>query len=184
MTDVLVLNSSYSPIDIVSDRDAVCMLYQNKAYTVHESEREMRSPSLSFKVPHVVALIKYKKIPRRSVGLSKLNVIYRDDMTCQYCGDKFNMNDLTIDHIIPKSRWKEVMRTNKRNWTNWMNCVCSCKWCNNWKGNRLLEETSLSLLRQPYVPKYMPKLVIDFKKAEAKGWLPYCTVNVRVINTL
>ena len=184
MSDVLVLNSGYIPIRTVSDRESICLLYQNKAYTVIETEREMRSPSLSFKVPSVIALLNYGEFPRKKVGFSKLNVIYRDDMTCQYCGKQFNMNELTVDHVIPKSRWAQEKRTSKKNWTNWLNCVCSCRWCNNAKGNHLLQEIGFKLLNQPHEPKYLPHIVVDFKRAERKGWLPFCKINVRLVNVI
>ena len=141
----------------------------------------MRSPSITIKVPHVLTLLKHKKIPKRRVGFSKLNVMYRDDLTCQYCGNKFPMNELTLDHVIPRSRWHIVKRTSKRDWTNWNNCVCACKWCNNKKGNNLLSEIDMKVLRKPYIPTYLPKIVISYKKASEKGWLPFSKVNMRII---
>jgi 5-methylcytosine-specific restriction endonuclease McrA len=184
MTDTLVLNAGYVPIRTISSKDAICALYQNKAYTVVESEKVMRSPSIIMKVPNVIALLNYSDFPKRRVGFSKLNVIYRDNLTCQYCGKKFNMNDLTTDHIIPKSRWAVIKRTSKKNWTNWTNCVCACKWCNNAKGNLLLEELHWKLLNKPYTPKYLPQIIVSAKKAERKGWIPFCKINVRLVNTL
>jgi len=184
MEETLVLNTGYIPIRIVSDREAICLLYQSKAYTVIETDRVMRSPSIVFKIPSVIALVGYNKFPQRKVGFSKLNIIYRDDMTCQYCGKRFNMNELTIDHVIPRSRWADEKRTNKKNWTNWLNCVCSCKWCNNAKGNKLLHELRWSLPRKPFEPKYLPHIVISFDKAEKKGWIPFCKFNVKLLNRL
>jgi len=183
MTDVLILNSGFIPIRTVSDKEAICLLYQNKGYTVIETDRIMRSPSISFKVPSVISLLGYGEFPKKKVGFSKLNVIYRDDQTCQYCGKQFNMNDLTVDHIIPKSRWSVEKRTSKRNWTNWFNCVCSCKWCNNAKGNKLISELKWKLVRKPYEPEYLPQIIVSFNKAQKQGWLPFCKINVRLIHT-
>lgn len=184
MSDVLVLNSGFIPLRTISDREAICLLYQNKCYTVIESNKTMRSPSLIFKVPNVIALLEYGSFPKRKIGFSKLNVIYRDDMICQYCGKQFNMHDLTVDHIIPKSRWSIEKRTSKRDWSNWLNCVCSCKWCNNKKGNYLLNEVKMKLLRHPFEPKYLPFIVVDFKKAKKKGWIPFSKINVRLVNMI
>jgi len=181
MTSVLVLNSGFLPVDIISDREAISLIYQNKAYPVVESEREMRSPSVTIKVPYVLALFTYNTVHKRKVKFSRLNVLYRDDQVCQYCGKQFNINELTVDHVIPKSRWKEVKRTSKRNWTNWLNCVAACKWCNNKKGNKLLDEAHMKLINKPYEPKYMPFLEITHKEAEKKGWLPFCNYNVRLV---
>lgn len=184
MTDTLVLNSGFIPIRIISNKEAIILLYLNKCYTVIETDRVMRSPKLTFKVPSVIALLNYGDFPKKKVGFSKLNVIYRDDQQCQYCGKQFNMNDLTLDHIIPRSRWAREKRTSKKNWTNWLNTVAACRWCNNKKGNKLLHETDMKLLRQPYEPKYLPHITVDFKKAERKGWVPFCKINVKLVHMI
>ena len=184
MTDVLVLNSGFVPVDIISDQKSICLLYQNKCYTVVETDRVMRSPSVTFKVPSVIALFSYSELPRRKVGFSKLNVIYRDDMICQYCGKRHNMNSLTVDHIIPRSRWQREKHTSKHNWNTWENCVCACKWCNNAKGNKLIGELKWKLLREPYEPKYLPHIVISYDKARRSGWLPFVKMNVKLINMI
>lgn len=179
MKDVLVLSSGYLPLELISNKDAICLLYQNKAYTVIESDRVMRSPSITMKVPSVVALLENKVIPQRKISFSKLNVIYRDDQTCQYCGKQFPMNELTVDHVIPRSRWKQIKKTHKHNWSSWENCVCACKYCNNAKGNALLEELQWVLLSKPVEPTYMPRIAIPYHIADSRGWLPFCNYNVR-----
>lgn len=179
MKEVLVLSSGYVPLEIISNRDAICLLYQNKAYTVIEGERIMRSPSITMKVPSVVALLEHKVIPQRKALFSKLNVIYRDDQTCQYCGKQYPVNELTVDHIIPRSRWKQIKKTNKHNWSSWENCVCACKYCNNAKGNSLLEELHWELLSVPKEPTYLPRISVPYRVADARGWLPFCNYNVR-----
>lgn len=184
-SDVLVLNSDYSVMDIISVKDAVIQLWLNKVYVVVPIEDKfIRSPSLTFKVPSVIAQIRYKKVPRKRVKFSRLNVLYRDDMKCQYCGKQFPLEDLTTDHIIPKSRWRQIKRTNKKNWTTWKNLVCSCKWCNNAKGNQLLSEIGWKLKREPFEPKYMAHFIIKHGKAASKGWLPFCNFNVKLINVI
>lgn len=184
MQDCLVLNSSFMPLRIVSDREAICKLYKNDAYTVVESDKVMRSPSITMRIPTVIALIGYGSMPKRKVGFSKLNVIYRDDQRCQYCGKQFSMDKLTVDHIVPKSRWATIKRTSKKNWSNWLNTVCACKWCNNKKGNLLPEEAGMKLLKKPFEPKYLPYLVISKKIAEDRGWLPFCNITVRLVEML
>jgi 5-methylcytosine-specific restriction endonuclease McrA len=183
MTSVLVLNSAFIPIRTISDRDAIVALWQNKAYTVVETEKVMRSPSLTFRVPSVIALLHYGEFPRMKVAFSKLNIIYRDDQVCQYCGKRFPIDQLTVDHVIPISRWPKEKRTHKKNWTNWFNCVCSCKWCNNAKGNHLLYEIGWKLKREPYEPKYLPSIIVSYDRAEAMGWLPFAKMNIRLIFT-
>lgn len=179
-----MLNRGFLPLDIVSDRDAISLLYQNKVFTVVESEKVMRSPSIVMKVPLVIASLTYSHMPIRKVHFSKLNVIYRDDQTCQYCGKQFPVNQLEIDHIIPKSRWRIIKHTSKCTWTNWLNCVCVCHWCNNAKGNKLPEEIGWKLLRKPFEPKYLPHIVISRKKAEQNGWLPFMNFNVKFVDII
>jgi 5-methylcytosine-specific restriction endonuclease McrA len=184
MTEVLVLNAGFVPIELISARESIVLLYTNKAYSVVESDKVMRSPSISIKIPTVISLLTYKHIPKKKVSFSKLAVIYRDDCTCMYCGKQFSVKDLTVDHIIPKSRWQEVKRTSKRNWTNWTNCVCSCRWCNNKKGKLLLEEAHMQLIREPFEPKYAPHIVISRQKATSNGWLPFCNITVKIVDLL
>ena len=184
-SDVLVLNSGFTPIRITSVKEAICLLTSEKAVPVVEDDKYIHSPSISIRVPSVITIPSYNHFHKRRVALSKLNVIYRDDMTCQYCGKRFSIRNLTVDHIIPRSRWEQI--TGKRlqeGFTSWLNMICACKWCNNRKGNKLLNEINWSPLRKPYEPEYMPYLIISFDKAQKRGWLPFCSVNVRLVGII
>lgn len=184
-SDVLVLNADFSVIDIISVKDAIVQLWLNRVYVVVPiKDKYIHSTSLTFKVPSVIAQKKYKKIPEKRVTFSKLNILYRDDMECQYCGKQFPLTDLTLDHVIPKSRWRQIKRTNKTNWSTWENLVCACKWCNSTKADRLLEEIGWKLKRKPFEPKYTPRFIIKYNKAASKGWLPFCSFNVKLIETI
>lgn len=182
MSETLVLNSGFIPIRIISDKEAVCLLYQNKCYTVVETDKVMRSPSVTFKVPSVIALLYYGDTPRKKVTFSKLNVIYRDDQKCMYCGKRFSIKDLTVDHVIPRSRWAKEKHTSKKNFSNFLNCVSACHWCNNAKGNHLIEELGWKLLRKPYEPEYLPHIVVSYNKAKSRGWLPFAGFNIRLVD--
>ncbi len=184
-SDVLILNSGFIPIRISSVRDAVGLMLADKAVPVLEEDRYIRSPSLQLKVPSVISLVGYSSLPRRKVVFSKLNVIYRDDMVCQYCGSRFTVRDLTVDHVIPRSRWETVTgRSLRDGFTSWENLVCACRWCNGRKGNRLLKEIGWYLPREPFEPEYLPHLVISLDKAKHRGWLPFCTFNVRLVHVM
>lgn len=183
MTDTLVLNSGFVPIRTISDREAICLLYSNKAYSVIDTEKVLRSPSITIKVPSVISLIGYNKFPKLRVGFSKLNVIYRDDQQCMYCGKRFPMNQLTVDHIIPRSRWAIEKRTHKHDFSNWKNCTTACIYCNNKKGNNLLSELKWKLIREPFEPTYLPSIVITRDKAKERNWLQFCSFNVRLVYT-
>ncbi len=182
-SEVLVLNSGFIPIRITSLKEAICLLTSEKAVPVVEEDRYVRSPSISIRIPSVISIIGYSSFPRKRVAFSKLNVIYRDDMKCQFCGRRFSMRDLTVDHVIPRSRWELITgKTLREGFSTWKNLVCACRWCNGRKGNRLLHEIGWQLLREPFEPEYMPHLVISVDKARNRGWLPFCTFNVKLID--
>lgn len=184
-SEVLVLNSGFIPIRITSVREAICLLTADKAIPLVEVDNYIRSPSVSIKIPTVISVTNYSGLHKKRVTLSKLNVIYRDDMKCQYCGIRYSIKDLTVDHIIPRSRWEQITgRQLKDGYVSWTNLVCSCKWCNNKKGNRLINEMKWKLIREPFEPQYIPYLIISLEKAKRKGWLPYCSINVRLIEII
>ncbi len=184
-SDVLVLNSGFIPIRITSARDAICLLTADKAIPVIEEDKYVSSPSIRLKIPSVISILGYSALPKRKVSFSKLNIIYRDDMICQYCGKRYSMKDLTVDHVIPKSRWQKITGKSLRHgFSSWENMVCACRWCNNNKGNKLLKEISWNYLNKPFEPKYMPHIIISFEKAERRGWLPFCTFNVKLIKMI
>jgi len=106
-------------------------------------------------------------------------------MHCQYCGRQYPMYELTVDHVIPISRWDEIPPEKKPLASNsWENQVCACKRCNTLKGNKLIEESSLTLIRKPSEPKYMPYLIITKEKADKYGWLEFLNYNVRVVEAI
>src|SRR3989304_1297964 len=106
---VLTLNSGMIPIDICNVRQAVILQVLKKAGAVKvDASCTIRSQYLSIPLPRVIMLFNFHKIPKKHVVFSRLNIIYRDDMHCQYCGRQFPMNDLTVDHVIPLSRWDEI----------------------------------------------------------------------------
>ena len=183
---VLTLNSGMIPIDICNVKDAIILQILNKAEAVKVDETfTIRSQYLSVPLPRVIMLFNFHQIPKKRVVFSRLNIIYRDDMRCQYCGKRFSMNDLTVDHVIPLSRWDSVSAHIKPEHPNsWENQVCACKVCNARKGNMLPQECRLKLIRKPVEPKYMPYLVISMDKANKYGWLEFLKYNVRIVEAI
>ena len=116
-SDCLILNGngkplSYFPLSAVDWKTAVKLVFTRNVIVIKEHDNwEVRSPSQSFKVPSIVMLRKYYKFSKK-VKFSRSNVFLRDMFTCQYCKNVFEKKDLTIDHIIPKSKGGE---------TNWLN---------------------------------------------------------------
>jgi 5-methylcytosine-specific restriction endonuclease McrA len=139
-TPVLVLNASYEPIHVTAVKRAVVLVLKGVARTEEENHGILHSPSLTLPVPSVIRLMEYRRIPRQTRALSRKNILLRDRNTCQFCGRVFPASDLTLDHVIPRSRGGT---------TSWDNLVASCYRCNNIKGDRTPEEAGLRLVRKP-----------------------------------
>jgi 5-methylcytosine-specific restriction endonuclease McrA len=147
--NVIVLNADYTYLNMVHWKRAVILMIKEKAIAVEtETETEnifkkFKSEKKEFIVPIILRLTNLvKTIYNKKIIYTKKSVFIRDNKTCQYCGEK-NKKLLNIDHIVPKSKGGK---------TNFENCVTCCKKCNEYKGNKYLEETNLRLKRQPFKP--------------------------------
>ncbi len=105
--------------------------------------------------PAVIVLKNYIRKDFMSYSCNRKNVIWRDKNICQYCGNRFCFSDLTMDHVIPKSRG------GNREWTNIVAC---CKRCNSKKGNRTPQEARMPLIKKPVVPKWNIKVLLRDRK--------------------
>ncbi len=137
---VLVLNASYEPIHVCAARRALVLLFKGVAQAEESGLSMMRSARAAVPVPSVIRLLEYRRIPRQTRALSRKNILTRDHFTCQYCGKKGGAGELTLDHVLPRSRGGA---------TSWENLVAACRPCNNRKGNRLPEEAQMPLHRRP-----------------------------------
>lgn len=141
---VLVLNATFEPLHISSIKRAVTLLLMEIAERVEDSADFIHSPSITFAVPSVVRLRRYiKRPPRHKVAFNRKNVLRRDGGTCQYCGS--TGGDMTLDHVLPRSRGGR---------TEWENIVTCCKRCNARKRDRTPQEARISLIREPFAPRY------------------------------
>ncbi len=180
-TKVLMLNRSYLPIHVTSVRRAFSLLYQGLARAVNEQYQTFDFASWSdlsvslhdecvglvsrgIRVPRVILLVSYDRVPKRQVRFSRFNIYARDDNTCQYCGRQFPRFELNLDHVIPRS---------KGGTSTWENVVCSCQSCNRRKGGRSPQEAKITLLRKPYKPKWTPFMQQTFSLARYREWLPF-----------
>lgn len=138
-TPVLVLNTSYEPLNYASAQRAICMVI--KGIALIEEEQEVVLNCRGFKLPCVVRLRDWHKPFRRKRELSRKNIYLRDNYTCQYCGESFHPSELTWDHVVPKSKGGRDV---------WENLVTACQPCNQKKGNRELHECKdMHLLHMP-----------------------------------
>ena len=137
---VLVLNASYEPINICAARRAIVLVLKGVAITEEINGHLLHSARFAVRVPSVIRLLEYRRIPHQTRALSRKNILLRDRNTCQYCGVLLPSSELTLDHIVPRSRGGQ---------STWENLVACCHACNHKKGNQLLHECSMKLLREP-----------------------------------
>jgi 5-methylcytosine-specific restriction endonuclease McrA len=178
-TKVLVLNRSYLPVHITVVRRALTLLYQDIARAVDEqyrtfdfagwsdlaaSEDSIGLVGRAIRVPRVILLQTYDRVPRRYVRFSRFNIYARDGNTCQYCGRRFARNDLNLDHVVPRSRGGT---------STWENVVCSCHRCNRIKGGRTPAEAGMRLVRQPRRPQWTPFMTEAYSLRRYKEWMPF-----------
>ncbi len=128
-TPVLVLNASYEPINICGARRALVLVLKGVARTEEEQATELHSARLRMAMPSVIRLLEYRRIPHQTRALSRKNILLRDRNTCQYCGILLPSAELTLDHVVPRSRGGA---------STWENLVAACHSCNRRKGNHLL----------------------------------------------
>ncbi len=138
---VLVLNASYEPINICAARRALVLVLKGVAITEEENGHHLHSARLAMRLPSVIRLLEYRRIPHQTRALSRKNILLRDRNSCQYCGVVLPSSELTLDHVIPRSRG---------GLSTWENLVACCHTCNRQKGNQLLSEIpDMTLLREP-----------------------------------
>lgn len=140
----LVLNAdyrplSYYPLSLWSWQDAVKAVFLDRVNTVSEYDHAVRSPSTEFRIPSVVSLKNYVK-PARYPAFTRFNVFLRDQFSCQYCGSK---NDLTFDHLIPRSKGGQ---------TTWENVITACSPCNLRKANKSCAQIGMHPYQVPFQP--------------------------------
>src|ERR1041385_5147472 len=131
---VLVLNASYEPINVCAARRAIVLVLKGVAMTEEENGHFLHSTRLAMRVPSVIRLLEYRRIPHQTRALSRKNILLRDRNMCQYCAEVLPAAELTLDHVIPRSRGGA---------STWENLVACCHPCNRTKGNHLPHEVNM-----------------------------------------
>lgn len=163
MSRALVLNASYEPLSVVSQRRAALLVLADKADVVADSGAVLRGERIEVAVPSVVRLRYFVRVPyERRAALNRRAVFVRDDHTCQYCGEPAD----SLDHIVPRSRGGEHV---------WENVVAACRPCNVTKRDRYLEETNMRLRRAPRAPRRLSWLLVAVGTIP-EPWMPYVDV--------
>lgn len=165
MRRVLILDTGWQAHRIVSWEKAVCMLFDGKAEVVSEFEDDLRSPSFTMKMPAVIRMTKKTRAKKVSIKFSRENVLTRDGFQCQYCLGEFARDELTYDHVLPRSRGGK---------TCWENIVAACYECNSKKGDRTPDEASMPLRRAPRKPAWLPVTTKRFNVVRMpEQWRPF-----------
>jgi 5-methylcytosine-specific restriction endonuclease McrA len=183
---VLILNKSWIPIRVRSVRRVLNMIFREKAVIVDASldhyptydwvawekvevsdgDIFIRTTSSLIKIPEVVVLSFYNKVPQYSVKLTKKNIFIRDGYECQYTGDRLDRKEADIDHVVPTSRGGK---------TEWTNLVVSSKRVNRLKADKTPEEAGLKLKKQPKKPTSRD-LIIDPKITYPESWSKFMNI--------
>lgn len=184
---VLVLNRLYMAVHVVGVRRAFGLLCRELAEVIHLEEGQfanydfdawreiselradekrlhddwIRSVNFEIQVPRVIRLLFYDRLPRRAVRLNRHSILARDEHRCQYCGRRLPASQLSLDHVIPRSRGGE---------TTWDNVVCACLRCNVKKGGRTPKEAHMRLFQLPTRPTQSPLLMLKLQNPKYECW--------------
>ncbi len=178
---VLVVNRHLQAVHITTARRAFVLLWTDVAramdehWVAHEFEQWAAVPPRpgdptvgtsrgALRIPRVVQLVHYDRMPRSTLRLTRRNIFLRDGHTCQYCARRAAPRDLNLDHIMPRSRGGPM---------SWENVVCSCRPCNLRKGGRTPSEANMRLLKKPTRPRWSPILAIAFAPGRPAEWEPF-----------
>jgi hypothetical protein len=157
----LILNQDYTALTVCSVQKAFILVYLNKAELVIEAkDRMMRSVTSTYPMPSIIRLYKYVHLPYKGVMLNRQNIFKRDNHQCQYCGTH---EDLTLDHVMPKSRGGK---------SSWDNLVTACRGCNSKKGDFTPEEARMPMRIKPFKPSFI-MFLRDFSGNADAEWMQY-----------
>jgi 5-methylcytosine-specific restriction endonuclease McrA len=184
---VLVLNRLFMAVRVVRARHAFVLLWKQLAEVVSVEDNSyncydfsswtevsqyrkqfqpasndwVRTVRCELAVPRVIRLLTYDRIPQTRVRLNRRNLFARDGNRCQYCGKRFRTSELSIDHVMPRSRGGR---------TTWPNVVCACMKCNVRKGGRTPIEAGMRLVRDPVQPRFSPVITLHAGKEKYRSW--------------
>ncbi len=184
---VLVLNKHYAALRVTSARRAMSLLFKDIAEIVSVEDQQycsydfeswcevsefraryerehhewIRCIKFELAVPRIIRLLTYDRLPRRNVRFTRRNIFARDLNRCQYCGRKFPMSELSLDHVVPRSQGGG---------TDWQNIVCACVKCNVKKGGRTPAEAHMKLISKPVKPRRSPMVTLRLTSDKYASW--------------
>ena len=188
---VLVLNRLWQAVNVIAAKRAFSLLASGHASVVYEENEDFQifdmmdwvdfsqynqpasdmeivhTVRYSIRVPKIILLSIFDKVPKKDLKLTRKNVFERDKYQCQYCGKKLPSEELNLDHVIPRHYGGK---------TTWENIVCSCVKCNSRKANRLPHEASMRLTRKPSKPQWRPVISIAARGRKHDEWKHFIDV--------
>jgi len=187
--NVLVLNRNWQAIHVKNPAEAISMMYSDSAtgldirgednmlplkwedwrkLEIGENDDFIQTVNGNIKIPKIIVLCTYDKVPRKRPKFSTRALWERDNGTCQYTGKQLNINEANVDHVIPRSRGGR---------TDWTNCVITHKEVNSKKADRTPQEAGLKLIRQPQPPRDLPSTFYIRNKHNVEEWNIFLTYN-------
>ena len=165
---VLVLDVGMRPLRVEPWERAICDFFLGKVEVVEYSrDRTIHSANRSWPMPSVVRVLHYFKRERLQVKFSRINIYTRDGFRCQFCGLPGKTEELTFDHVLPRSRGGRTV---------WENIVTCCMPFNKYKGDHTPAEAGMRLLKVPKKPAYLPLIIVKMDSRNLPSeWVPYWT---------
>jgi 5-methylcytosine-specific restriction endonuclease McrA len=189
-SSVLVLNKFFAAVHVVNAKRAFTMLFKESAEVVsvddgqynsydftswvdvsafkaeyglsdEDQYESIKTVSLEIRVPKIIRLVVYDKLPKASIKFNRKNIFARDKNKCQYCGKKVPTSELSLDHVIPRTQGGT---------SNWKNIVCACTNCNKLKGGRRPEEAGMKLICRPVKPRHCPIIQLKLGSNKYNSW--------------
>ncbi|MEC7564074.1 MAG: HNH endonuclease [Planctomycetota bacterium] len=188
-SQVLLLNRFYMAMQIISARQSFILLYRDVAEVIdtesgsfynysfeswqelslmrfedHHPTNWIRSPRQPIEVPRIVRLVDFNHVPQSTIRFNRSNLYARDNQQCQYCSKHLPFNQISLDHVIPRSQGGG---------TSWENIVCSCTRCNTRKGGRTPKQARMKLLKPPQKPDGFQALAVTTASPDFEVWSPF-----------
>lgn len=139
MSEVLVLNNNFEPMNVAAWQRAVELIFAGKAEAIHNTARKLRSAGgFAMPLPSIIRMLYFVKRKPKGVALTKRNVLLRDDYKCGYCGRNGDRDTMTVDHVLPRAAGGK---------STWENLVAACTACNGRKRDRTPEQAGMPLRR-------------------------------------
>jgi 5-methylcytosine-specific restriction endonuclease McrA len=172
----LVLNRNWQPVNVATVERALVLLFNESARAVdpadyqtyqwedwsklrpRDGEPFIQAVRFRVRVPEVIALVGYDRLPSAAVAFSRRNLFKRDRYTCQYCGAQPGSEELSIDHVVPRAQGGQ---------SRWDNCVLACLACNHRKADRTPQQAGMRLRRPPVQPAWHPLYGLDQRRIES-----------------